>query len=152
MIGEPIEGHKNFEYYKIGIIDFTDISSITEEQIQDNRRFNPKSIGQCKINVYPNEGPIPHFHIFNKDKTFESCIRIYENMYFSHGGKYKDTLNPKQCRQLNEYLKSPSPRLEKITLWEEIMLYWENATTYNYPKKCKTQPHYENMTLFRDVI
>lgn len=150
MIGD----NKDIECFRIGVIDFTDIESISETQIQSKKRFNTKSIGECIIEVYANEGPIPHFHLYNQDKYFESCIRIYENLYFSHGGKYKDTLNSKQCRQLNEYLKTPYTKIPgaNITLWQAIVFSWELATKYEYPKKCKTQPHYEDMTLFKDVI
>lgn len=147
-----IEDHNDLEYYRIGTIIFDD-EFIMEKQIQTGNTFNSKSIGECVIDIYPNEGPIPHFHIYNKDKSFNTCIRIYENMYFSHGGKYTDKFNSKQCKQLNEYLKQINPKisLRPTTIWESIVIEWENTSTYNYPYKVSSQPHYEDMTMFRDV-
>lgn len=147
-----IEDHDELEYYRIGTINFDD-ELIVEKQIQIGNRFNTKSIGECVIDIYPNEDPIPHFHIYNKDKSFNTCIRIYENMYFSHGGKYTDKFNSKQCKQLNDYLKQINPKisLRPTTIWESIVIEWENTSTYNYPYKVGSQPHYEDMIMFRDV-
>ena len=147
-----IEDHNDLEYYRIGTIIFDD-EFIMEKQIQTGNRFNTKSIGECVIDIYPNESPVPHFHIYNKDKSFNTCIRIYENMYFSHGGKYTDKFNSKQCKQLNDYLKQINPKisLRPTTIWESIVIEWENTSSYNYPYKVSSQPHYEDMTTFRDV-
>ncbi len=154
MRGEPLENHKDVDFIRIGTIDFeNETFLVREEQFQSKNRFVSKNIGECIIDVYANEGPIPHFHIYNKDKSFEACIRIYENLYFSHGGKYTSKFNSKQCRQLNEYLKSKySKGPIKSTVWEAIAFFWDTISSYDYPNKCTTQPHYEAMNSFRDVI
>lgn len=36
------------------------------------RPINLSGIGECVIELYPREGPIPHFHIFSKDKKFDT--------------------------------------------------------------------------------
>lgn len=143
---DPLEGHTEVNCYRIGSIYFNDI--LTEEQIQSSKRFNPKSIGECIIDVYPNEGTIPHFHIYNKDKSFQTCVRIYENLYFSHGGKYTDKFNTKRCKALNEYLKSPYEKSNvPMSVWDAIVFTWELNDNGKYPenKKCKLQPDYEDM-------
>jgi hypothetical protein len=149
-----LEGHKNPDKIVIGTIDFND--TINEQQIQANTRFNPKSIGECTIEVYSGEGSIPHFHIYSKDKKFSSCIRIYENFYFSHGGKYRDTFNSKQCRELNNYLKRDYPKGPvKMTVWEAIVFSWNFINPeclYPEKKKINKQPHYENLSMFKDVM
>ena len=149
-----VPGHKNPEKITIATIDFNDV--IAEQQVQGNKRFNPNGIGECVIEVYPREGPIPHFHICSKDKNFNSCIRIYENFYFSHGGKYKDIFNSKQCKQLNNYLMQDCTKEPKVmSVWESIIFCW-NFLNPNciYPdnKKVNTQPHYENLSMFKDVM
>ena len=155
MNDEYVEpGHQNAEKITIGTIEFNDV--IDEHQIQGNKRFNPNGIGECIIEVYPREGSIPHFHIFSKDKKFDTCIRIYENFYFSHGGKYKDIFNSKQCKQLNDYLKQDYTKGPKIiSIWEAIIFCWyllNPDCIYPENKKVNTQPHYENLSMFKDSI
>ncbi len=141
----------------LGSITFSESVNETEIVSKNKSRFKPKHIGECKICVYgPNEGQIPHFHIFNNDHSFECCVRIYENNFFSHGNKYRDTLNASQCRELNDWLKleNSNLRLDNISNWRGIMLMWEALNmTCKYPesKKTEVQPHYEDMYLFKDV-
>ena len=137
MNDEYVEpGHQNPEKITIATIDFNDV--IAEQQVQGNKRFNP------------------NFHIFSKDKKFDTCIRIYENFYFSHGGKYKDIFNSKQCKQLNEYLKQDYTKGRvKITIWDEIIFSWyilNPDCIYPDNKKANNQPHYENLSMFKDVM
>ena len=72
-------------------------------------------------------GPIPHFHIINKDGTFEVCVRIYENMYYSHEGKYYNILNYKQCKKLNEFLRNYNDKFYKFTNWWLIHYIWSGT-------------------------
>ena len=142
------------EQFCLGSIIFSE--NINETQVLSKNKFRPKRIGECKVCVYgPDEGQIPHFHIFNKDHSFECCVRIYENNFFSHGNKYRDILNASQCRELNEWLKLENGNsFNKLTNWEGIVFLWENCNGYcKYPesKKVKIQPHYEDMYLFKDV-
>lgn len=67
--------------------------------------------------------------------------------------KYTDRFNSKQCKQLNDYLKQINPKisLRPTTIWESIVIEWENTSTYNYPYRVGSQPHYEDITMFRDV-
>lgn len=148
------EGHVDAEFATVGTIIFNDI--IEEKEIVDSaRRFKPKSIGECKIEIYPNEGQVPHFHIYNLTKTFQTCICIYSNNYFSHGGKYKDKFNSRQCEQLNEWLanKNKNSYVGVITNWAMIEALWN---TFNpeckFPeyRKVKTQPDYSKMINFKD--
>lgn len=139
----------------IGTINFED--SITENELTaKSKRFNTKSIGECKVEIYgPNEGSIPHMHVFNKDKSFEACVCIHSNNYFSHGGKYTSKFNSKQCREFNNWMKmmndkSPVP----MTNWQAALFSWELANPdckFQESRKVKIQPHYEDMVNFRDV-
>jgi 5,10-methenyltetrahydromethanopterin hydrogenase len=67
------EGHVDAETAVIGTIIFDDIIEEKEATNLTNR-FKPKSIGECKVEIYPNEGQVPHFHIYNLNKTFQTCI------------------------------------------------------------------------------
>lgn len=136
----------------IGYINFSD--SIYEQEVGGNKRYKPKGIGECKIEVYgPNEGSVPHFHIQSLDKSFQCCVCIYSNNYFSHGS-YTGKLNTKQCKELNEWLNLIQKNsFGKLTNWETIVVMWEGSNPEcKFPKgrKVKIQPHYENMVNYKD--
>ena len=139
---------------EIGSIIFSDI--LNEREVSNKiNRYSPKHIGECKIEVYNGEGTIPHFHIFNLDKKFESCVRIYDANFFSHGGKYKGILNSSQCRELDSWLRKINAFDKTKTNWEYIESLWNN---YNpnclYPTNLKTilQPDYSTMNKFKEDI
>ena len=140
---------------EIGIITFKDDFYKSIEISKGTHRFNTKRIGECKIEVYPKEGQIPHFHIFNKDHSFESCIRIYDNHYFSHGGKYRSILSTTQAKELDYWLRLQNSRSNKdISNWEFAKETWEfNNLNCRFPqnKKVSIQPDYSKMNSFRDV-
>lgn len=149
------EGHIDPDVLTLGTIIFTDI--VNEKEIRGiNGRYNPKSIGECKIEVYDGEGDIPHFHLSNNDKSFESCICIYSANYFSHGGKYTDKLNSKQCKELDKWLKeSAKVSIGNLTNWQTIIVLWDTMNPdCKFPsyRKVATQPNYNNMTDFRSRI
>ena len=137
----------------LGTINFDE--SITEQEIESkNNRFKSKSIGECKVEVYSSEGPIPHMHIYNSDKSFEACICIYSNNYFAHGGKYTSKFSSKQCKEFNEWMKKRNSKsVGNITNWEAVAGFWEFANPdCKFPEnqKVKTQPHYEDMINFKE--
>lgn len=148
-----LDNHKNLKSIIVGTISFKD-DILNEQKVQSiNGKFNTKHIGECTIEIFANEGPIPHFHIYNKNGTFNTCVRIYENEYFSHGNKYRSKFNANQCRQLNEYLKQPySEASNIISVWEYIEKFWSSNSNFDYPNKTKIQPHYENMRETRDEL
>lgn len=114
-------------------------------------------LGNCIIKVKGNEGPIPHFHleanIDSKVKgyngNFESCICIYQPLYFNHG-KYRDKLDKDQKKVLNDFLSKPAEyKFIDGSNWQLITTLWELAGNQlkNVPKN-PVQPDYtimENM-------
>lgn len=149
-----IEGHTDNIIGSLGTINFNEY--INEQEIENkNNRFKTKIIGECKIEIYSSEGSIPHMHVFNNDKSFETCVCIYSNNYFTHRGKYTSKFSSKQCREFNKWMskintKSPSA----ITNWQAAAGFWEFANPEcKFPKnhKVKIQPNYENMVNFKDI-
>ena len=135
----------------IGSILFSEI--VEEKEIVGKSRFNTNGIGECKIEVFEGEGDLPHFHLSNSDKTFSTCICIYSNNYFSHGGKYTGTLSSKQRKELNSWLKSDS-KVAGFTNWDLTRATWEQFNSgCNFPENEKVinQPHYENMTQYKNL-
>lgn len=148
-----IEGHSDDIFGRIGIINFDE--SINEQELENkNHRFKTKSIGECKVEIYSSEGPIPHIHVFNSDKSFETCICLHSNNYFAHGGKYTDKFSAKQCKEFNEWMsKRNTKSIGNLTNWESAVGFWEFANPdCKFPenRKVRTQPHYENMINFKD--
>ena len=148
-----IDPHTDPNYqdsFCLGRIDFSE--DLNEQEIGGGDRLNLKNIGECKVMVYGGEGTIPHFHLENVNDTFESCIKIYAAEYFAHGGKYTDTLNSKQRKELNEWLKKKSKHVKHHTNWQAIVSIWELSNEDNdFPesKKVDKQPDYSKMTNYK---
>lgn len=147
-------GHTDPEKAVIGEIDFSDI--VNEKEVISSNRYKVKNIGQCKIEIYENEGQIPHFHITGISKTFNCCVRIYEPYFFIHGNKCRDTLNTNQCKELDTWLRQQNKNsIGNMSNWEAIVFMWY---TFNpdckYPefKKTNKQPDYTRMNMFKDGI
>lgn len=148
-----IEGHTDAEVCLLGTINFED--SINEQEIENkNRRFRPKSVGECKIEIYTGEGQVPHMHIFNSDKSFEARICIYSNNYFAHGGKYLGKFTSKQCKEFNIWMNQMNTKFAgNITNWQAAAGLWEFLNPdcrFPQNRKVRIQPHYENMFNFKD--
>lgn len=147
-----LSDHKDQTIFLLGTINFEE--SIHEYEIENkNKRFNPKSIGECKVEIYASEGPIPHMHVFNNNKSFEACICIYSNNYFAHGGKYTSKFSTKQCKEFNEWMNKPNSKSHNgSTNWDAAAFLWEVSNPdCKFPENRKVkQPHYEDMINFRD--
>ena len=120
---EMIHNDKNRS--TIGVID-NFISEITTEA--NVGRIGITKIGKVAINVYSGEGPVPHFHIEGKD--FSCCVCIFDNRYFDHG-IHQDTLNTKQLKELDSFMRDKSSLNEKLTNWEAAKFIWEAANIEN---------------------
>ena len=111
------EIHNEYNRSCIGAID--DFEIINEAGIG---KLSIQKIGKVKINVYANEGPVPHFHI--EGDGFSCCVCIFDNMYFDHG-IHTDTLNKSQCKQLDEFMRDKSEIDPIHTNWEMCKIAWE---------------------------
>lgn len=115
-------------------------------------------IGFCSIEVWPNEGLIPHFHIIPKDpkvaKKWQCCICLYEPMYFNHGLK-QGTLTDKQIRILDSWLREDyNARGIKGSRWSVLCMFWDaqGNPQINVPPKGDNnieQPKYTKMVKYR---
>ena len=133
----------------IGTIELSNIGEqfLTEMSPGDINFSN--RIGFCSIEIWPNEGQIPHFHIIPKDpkiaKNWQCCIYLYEAMYFNHGSK-QGTLNNKQLKLLNSWLKDiVDIRGIKASRWKWACIFWDSQgnSQINVPKRNNiNQPDY----------
>lgn len=122
----------------------------TEELLYEDcvGRINfSNNIGECKIYVYSNEGTIPHFHIISKNNQ-ESCICIYEPLYFNHGSKVM-RLNSKQRKELDNWLNQLSDVNRSNTNWDIIDIAWKIGNGYEYVPKNAEKPNYKNLVNMR---
>ena len=100
------------------------------------------------VYVYSNEGPIPHFHVINKNKKFESCIRLDKAEYFTHGSKI-GKLTSKEVKELIRFLN------EKIDIgldynvprYVAMCITWNNDmnNTTKVKASVKTMPDYNQL-------
>lgn len=115
---------------------------------------NLKNTGICDIVVYKTEGNnVAHFHIISRQRNknnpkFDCAIMINQNRYFDHG-KYKDTLNSKQLKELKAKLEEINPET-KNNYWKDI----QNAFYNNFPdcieKRVDKIPDYSNIKLYKE--
>ena len=123
--------------------------NINEAEVKDNKRYNPGgNIGECKIEVYGGEGDIPHFHIFNKNGSFDTCIKIYSAEYFHHEGHIGVFDSSKDRKELDKWLRKRNKILKNSTNWEIIVYLWESANpNCSFPilKKTNIQPDYSKL-------
>lgn len=126
-------------------------SDFVEEASYGKLRLN--HIGECEIYVYADEAPIPHFHLISKDKKFETCICIFEPLYFLHGSK-TGTLNSKQRKHLNNWMNEVSRfTQDKLNNWEVIKLAWilNNGTKFKEVIRNYPQPNYSDMVNYKNT-
>lgn len=102
-------------------------------------------IGFCDIQVWNNEGPIPHFHIISKNNiNWECCIEIFNAKYFKHGSK-QGTLTTKQLKILNDWLKEPcyDDGIRADSRWDMIKYFWKaQGNPMKFVRENSTQPDY----------
>ena len=94
---------------------------------------------QYIVFVHPNEGEMPHFHVFDKPGMhrtqthkdgFHTCIEIRTNKYFKHG-VYTDNLDQKSRKALDEFMneirESPKYRSDiGCTNFEHTINEWDD--------------------------
>lgn len=124
----------------IGTVELSNIGEqfLTEMSPGDINFSN--RIGFCSIEIWPNEGQIPHFHIIPKDskvaKSWQCCICLYESMYFNHGSK-QGTLTNKQLKLLDSWLRENiNIRGISGSRWALACNYWDGQgnSQINIPK------------------
>jgi len=134
--------HNNTNRRHIGTIIFSNINEATTASKQI----------PVDILIYVGEGPIPHFHMVSKDKSFDCCVCIFDNYYFNHG-THQSVLNTTQRKKLNEFLSSLNQESLSMTFWESIRFVWIINNKYtdgrrdHYPLN---QPDYTEIRPFSE--
>ena len=101
-------------------------------------------IGNCKIYSYE-EHKYPHFHIIGDN--FETTISIFECKYYDGHKRKIGILNQKQLSQLQDYLKSKDPDINKISIWRSIVICWVGCNgDYLCPSGSGKMPNYKLLT------
>lgn len=103
-------------------------------------------IGKLQLYVYTGEGTIPHFHLFEKDHKFETCVCIDKPEYFHHGRK-SGVLNSKQKELLIRELSKEVELDDGITcsLWRKIKIIWNSDTRNKFKSVAKKMPDYTEL-------
>lgn len=94
-------------------------------------------IGSIEIMIYEGEGPVPHFHFYDRQTERKGCIRLDVPEYFQHG-IYKDKLTRAERKNLNEWVRSfhsPfKPLGINLTVYQYMLILWDDNNP-NYPIK-----------------
>jgi len=138
----------NINRSKVGTIE---LSNIGEEFLAEMSPGNinlSNRVGFCDIEVWGNEGPIPHFHIITKNNiNWECCIELFNPKYFNHGSK-QGILTSKQLKMLDTWLKEPyvSDYIKANTRWEALVGFWiAQGNPMRFVPKNATQPDYKKI-------
>ena len=108
----------------IGVIDFS--NCVEEDSLLEFRNVNlTRNLNKCEIDVYKNEGAIPHFHIISLNSNFKTCICLFEAKYFRHGSK-DESLTSNQLKVLDSWLREQCNLkiYEGKTYWESLVERW----------------------------
>ena len=144
--------NKRVRTYKVGEIYFS-TDYLNEVNIGDKKAFpNFKNSfnGKCTIEVFGDEGEyIPHFHIKSIDRKFSCCIYIFDNRFFEHG-KNNDTLNKKDWKILDTWLRNINTKYQDKTNWETIVMIWDSIYYTDYSNKDTPQPDYTTIKPYKE--
>ena len=117
------------------------MNRLFEKQLNEMARVG--TFNKYNVSVYSGEGNIPHFHFYNIETNTQGCIRIDKAEYFSHNGK-EAKLNSRQIKDLIEWLNSKHGFL-KITMWEYILVLWNDNNINNQIKTQISMPDYTKL-------
>lgn len=105
-------------------------------------------LGECDIVACNEFWDLPHFHIVSKDReSFNICICTYSNNYFSHTGMCKKVLDEKQCKILNDWLKSIKvTEYYQYEYWDLIAMHQSESKFMDVDSVDYVQPNYSTMS------
>ena len=132
----------------VGIIDFE--NCINEYAVESEKNYpSINKLGKCKVEVYDNEGMVPHFHIYGK--SAEICVCLKSNKYFSHSPRHIQFSNLDQTRELNDWLSRYNVKIsrqegQKITNYQALIKVWNMLNEHAQLKPDTKQPDYGIMS------
>ena len=90
-------------------------------------------------------GNIPHFHVFDTDKKFQTCVCIEKAGYFHHG-VYVGVLDRRSRNALNELLRRQVNVDGKLmTNWDRIVKVWNSNSERRAIEKSVECPDYTQL-------
>lgn len=114
---------KKFDEYVEGRVNEVVSSNIHEDDMLLEMAKIGNMNSQFEVHVWSNDpGYVPHFHVWNKDKTFHTCVEIKRAKYFHHTGK-ESVFNAKQRKELYEFLNTYDKESE-MTFWKYLLITW----------------------------
>ncbi len=96
------------------------------------------------------EGSIQYFHIAKgigiepQQSELKICIQFLTADYFHHGIN-KDVLNSNQRKKLVEFLGSPEKHIPQLTVWERIVITWNDTYPDNPLSNNLEMPDYTHL-------
>lgn len=142
----------NFLQERTIIMAIFDIDRINQELLNEgsiNIQKNPIDIKRVlSILVHTSEGnDIPHFHIVRNDMN-DCCIMLDDNRFFDHGNN--DTLlNAKECRALEDWMKSKNKSKPGMNNWTVLALMWNDIPNVRIKVNLSKIPDYSTIKPYK---
>lgn len=104
------------------------------------------------IDVRPRDnGNVPHFHVYSKNKEIHTCLCIDEAKYFDHAEKYKKILERTILEAIDELLNKDCSEVGfEGTNWRRVQKAWNDNPERAQCSKAAEKPDYTNVTSWRD--
>lgn len=123
-LGDGVDGAESNElvYDEYGVVGFDPDFKSTQCPVEFKLNTeNPTYTVELRSN---DNGNVPHFHIFDVDRRFQTCVCIDKPQYFHHG-VYDGVLNRRSCKALNELLRRQvNVGGQLMTNWDRIVKAW----------------------------
>lgn len=129
-----------------------DIDRIDQELLNEgsiNIQRNPIDIKKVSsILVHTSEGnDIPHFHII-RDHMNDCCTMLDDNRFFDHG-KNDTLLNAKECRALEDWMKSKNKSKPGMNNWTVLALMWNDIPNVRIKADLSCRPDYSTIKPYK---
>ena len=100
------------------------------------------------ILVHSSEGnDIPHFHIVREDMK-DCCIMLNDNRFFDHG-KNDTLINAKECRALDDWMRSRNKSKPSMNNWTILAMMWNDIPNARFKVDLSDQPDYSSINPYK---
>ena len=107
--------------------------------MEEEKRVGDYQYNNTVVNIYFNEGPVPHVHVVSKNG--ESHPRLDSADYLVHKNEHFFINDEKKA--FDDFMASPSKEKPDITNWKWCVEKWDDANKFKI--KATEKPDYTQL-------